>query len=319
MELKQNLVRRQRMAFTLLELLVVIAIIALLVGILLPSLGKARESARQVKCSSNLRQIGLALISYASDHDSLFPPSLHDIPDPDTGKLSMQWYDETRIGQYLPNIDYTNIRPDNTRNNTVGGGTMLCPNHPQGGRSYTLNHWAASAVTWQNTGSTNRVYKPAGDPRDPGARDRGRGFDSAADRASDLILAAEAWGMWPNEGANQVDDATWFTVGNIGANAMPGERFGYGAGIPSWEFSGPYWLAPEFEGSPGEVPSSYLPYYRHPKRLEKTYDLQGSVNIAFVDGHVSVEKPADLGNASDAKSTYRALWSLIDERIEDNP
>lgn len=61
--------------FTLIELLVVIAIIAILVGILLPSLAQARAAGRQVVCRSNLKQFGLATTLYAQDYKSLIWPA----------------------------------------------------------------------------------------------------------------------------------------------------------------------------------------------------------------------------------------------------
>ncbi|MEM6391712.1 MAG: DUF1559 domain-containing protein [Planctomycetota bacterium] len=66
-----------RPAFTLIELLVVISIIALLIAILLPALASAREAAKTSVCSSNLRQIGIALNAYETDQGTL-PPGLVD-------------------------------------------------------------------------------------------------------------------------------------------------------------------------------------------------------------------------------------------------
>lgn len=69
----QGVISSPRAAFTLIELLVVIAVIALLIGILLPALGSAREAGRSAKCLSNQRQIGAAMVLYANANRDFAP------------------------------------------------------------------------------------------------------------------------------------------------------------------------------------------------------------------------------------------------------
>ena len=65
---------KRKLGFTLVELLVVIAIIGILVGLLLPAVQAAREAARRMQCSNNLKQLGLGALNYESAFKK-FPPN----------------------------------------------------------------------------------------------------------------------------------------------------------------------------------------------------------------------------------------------------
>lgn len=115
--------------FTLIELLVVIAVIALLISILLPALGKARDAGRTTRCISNIRQMGMSGSLYAMDNkDRLWPAKIRTstgteyaawarLPDPNDPTMAIPGL----AYKYLDNADKAGECPANKRRARVGG------------------------------------------------------------------------------------------------------------------------------------------------------------------------------------------------------
>lgn len=97
----------RKRAFTLVELLVVIAIIAVLIGLLLPAVFSARESARRTQCANNMRQIGLAIHQFCGNHGGKFPLVAHDRARDESWIYS--------LAPYLEQVDEIRLCPDDLR------------------------------------------------------------------------------------------------------------------------------------------------------------------------------------------------------------
>ena len=140
---------KKRQGFTLIELLVVIAIIAILAGMLLPALARAREEARRIRCRNNLNQLAKGMATYLNEHgDNRFYPCPLGRASDTTGYNGADWLASLYWTGTVPDpgVFICPSSPDSNDNGVHMGATMAAATFGSQTVSYAAMHWKSVTI-----------------------------------------------------------------------------------------------------------------------------------------------------------------------------
>ncbi len=257
--------------FTLIELLVVIGIIALLLGILMPTLRAAQSSAQLLSCMNNERQLCTLLMNYAALSRGKFPPNVSNV-------IGMNWKEDAYIGRY-GTVKIANPADPNIPTQPGVGPMFRCPADVDGYRSYSMNIWSSSAVQNSN------ILAPRVDPKSSSTVKfvAGSLWSQTVKHPCNMILIGENWSY---------TGEVWDGITHYTAPAI----FGYAAMSAVDRFGGNGGIYPAVNAGRWGAVTSELPFMRHRKYRGAGTGTQpiGRVNLAYADGHVQTKSNFDL-------------------------
>jgi prepilin-type N-terminal cleavage/methylation domain-containing protein/prepilin-type processing-associated H-X9-DG protein len=287
-DVRQTRPRGFQGGFTLVELLVVIGIIAILVGILLPTLGRARASARSLQCQSNLRSLGQAVHMYVNANKQSLPWGEYQATGVNAGSFNTRWYmllQNTLAGKY--GISWNDAY---TTDAAVARIRQLfwCPDAPGAGgtklSSAVIHYMCHPRLMPDNSAGPGH---PMGTP--PGTANEKPYKITKVKRSAEIALlfdcplipsgaSADSWGLqWDTAVAGQIDNQACYDP-----QITPRLTDNYGASTKSADDS----VSMQAIGVSGKTSRPNTDTSENIQNIRFRHMKDTRANVLMVDGHV---------------------------------